>query len=221
MNFRVIILFFVVASVIAAETPSEFTANAFDGGYTWTLPSHLGDALKAAEQKYGERDRSWTILGVEFTKSGPPQVWYPGSNDGRRDVIVQLTTNCAGDMIRQLFQLSHESIHLLSPTGSGHATVFEEGLAAYFSIVYIQNRLHFGPNPDQWFQNSKYLPAYHIISNVYRIHPDADARIRMLRNINKQSLSAGLTPAMLTAVFPLLSNDVANTLCQDYQSWNP
>lgn len=45
-------------------------------GFTWTLPSRLGDMLADAEMMFGERDHSWTILGIEFALTGP-MIWYP------------------------------------------------------------------------------------------------------------------------------------------------
>ena len=36
-------------------------------GYTWTLASRLGEMLHMAEELFGPRDCSYTILGIEFT----------------------------------------------------------------------------------------------------------------------------------------------------------
>lgn len=35
-------------------------------GCTWTLSSRLGQMLREAEEQFGERDKSYTILGIEF-----------------------------------------------------------------------------------------------------------------------------------------------------------
>jgi hypothetical protein len=64
--------------VLADPITCNLLANKFEGGFGWTLTSRLGDTLKLAESVYGKRDESWTILGVEFSSSGPPQLWYPG-----------------------------------------------------------------------------------------------------------------------------------------------
>ena len=37
-----------------------------------------------------------------------------------------------------MFQLAHESVHLLNPIVFGLATVLEEGLATHFSLQYIK-----------------------------------------------------------------------------------
>ena len=35
-------------------------------GYTWTLASRLGDMLHMAEELFGPRDPSYTVLGIEI-----------------------------------------------------------------------------------------------------------------------------------------------------------
>jgi hypothetical protein len=98
-------------------------------GWTWTLASRLGHILSTAEGLFGPRDHTYTILGVEFG-GGNPQIWYPGSC---RNIVIQITPECATDMSRACYQMAHEVIHLLSPSGGNNANNFEEGLATYFS----------------------------------------------------------------------------------------
>jgi len=106
-------------------------------GYTWTLASRLGQMLALAEESYGPRDPSYTVLGVEFT-AGIPQIWYPGK---RRDIVIQLSLECLTDKLRAYWQLAHESVHLLSPTGGGPAAMLEEGLATLFAQEYMARTL--------------------------------------------------------------------------------
>ncbi len=41
------------------------------GGYTWTLASQLGKMLRLAELRFGQRDRSYTILvGLTVARRG-------------------------------------------------------------------------------------------------------------------------------------------------------
>ncbi len=47
-------------------------------GYTWTLASRLGEMILDIEAQFGKRDRSWTILGIEFCDTGS-QIWFPGN----------------------------------------------------------------------------------------------------------------------------------------------
>ena len=115
--------------------PTHFIAQQLPSrdGYTWTLPSRLSAILAEVEGRYGERDRSYTVLGIEF---GPetPMLWYPGS---RKHIVVQLALNALDDTALALYQLAHECVHLLSPTGGVNAPVLEEGLATIYSEEYV------------------------------------------------------------------------------------
>jgi hypothetical protein len=120
-------------------------------GYTWTYASILGDMLHLAEKTFGERDQTYTILGVEFSDSpNAPQTWYPGN---RRQVVVQLTADCIDEPARACLQMSDEVVHLLSPTGGRKGTLLEDGLAEYFRELYMRDRIG---RPD-WTGT---LPAY-------------------------------------------------------------
>src|SRR5215211_2167579 len=107
------------------------------GHYTWTLPSILGDMLQLAQDMFGERDRSYTILGVEFC-GDHPRIWCPGN---RRDLVVQLGARCMDEPQRACYQMAHESIHLLGPQGCSGATVLEEGLATWYAQYYMAERI--------------------------------------------------------------------------------
>jgi hypothetical protein len=104
-------------------------------GYTWTLASRLGEILHIAEQRFGTRDKEYTILGIEFVLLERPKIWYPGN---RKHIVIQLTTKSLYNESQALYQLAHEAIHLLSPTGGRNANILEEGLAAHFSDYYLE-----------------------------------------------------------------------------------
>src|SRR3954452_8889302 len=61
-----------------------------ESGYTWSHTTILRDLLFTAERKYGARDKSWTILGIEICGLHP-QIRYPRSSDGARFVSVMLS----------------------------------------------------------------------------------------------------------------------------------
>src|SRR5437879_7010897 len=56
-----------------------------------------------------------------------------------RHIVIQLTMECLTDQVRACYQLAHESVHLLAPTGGRNANVLEEGLATYFSELYLHD----------------------------------------------------------------------------------
>ena len=118
-------------------------------GYTWTLASRLSDMLYMAEELFGSRDYSYTILGIEFVADGP-RIWYPGN---RKHIIIQLDPSAAMDMSQACYQMAHETIHLLAPSGGQNANNFEEGVACYFAAYYMAKKL----NKPNWQPT---LPSY-------------------------------------------------------------
>ena len=128
--------------------------------------------LHIAEELFGQRDYSYTILGIEI---GPdlPKIWYPGN---RRDIIIQLDSSAATDMYQACYQMAHETVHLLAPTGPNDANNFEEGVACYFADLYMREVLK---NP--------YLPpslsSYRTAVELVKSRLDADRYcIRRLRD---------------------------------------
>lgn len=214
-----IILFSTLASVCIAQEKlfcsSQILANRTDVGFTWTVVSRLSDILKNAEKRYGKRDPSWTLLGVEFTNLNQPEIWYPFFSDGRKHLIIQLTKSASKNEKEALFQLSHEVIHLLSPAGKAHSSVFEEGLATYFSIANMQ-ALNYDID-EHYISQKKYRKAYQLIDNLYKSFPNTEDRIKTLRA--QVSKTRDITPEQFSQAFTGLSLKYATLLAKDYAKW--
>ncbi len=206
-----VILLFSVVGASAKPIECELLGTSFPGGYTWTLTTRLGQALKMAEELYGRRDHGWTLLGVEFSDNGQPQVWYPGSGEGRSNVVIQLTEGAAKDYTVAMFQLAHEVVHVLSPNGTRGATVLEEGLASYFSLLYVKKHLNRELEPERWV-GSKYMRAYQLVARLDQEYEDMPKRIQLLRQRNGGSLSGTLTSRLVQEIFPVLPADDADAL---------
>ena len=161
--------------------------------------SRLGATLHRAEKMFGPRDATYTILGIEFS-AGTPQLWFPGH---RRQIVIQLTTECLSDLVRACYQLAHECIHLLSPTGGRKAPVPEEGLATFFSELYLREVFAKSVKPG--------LPSY----------ADACGKVRQLlaidpaiiRNVRaKQSMFHLITVADILGMRPDVPRELAERL---------
>ncbi len=153
---------------------SIFRTEPFQKGYTWTIISKLGHILESAEKKFGERDKSYTILGVEITNQSRPQIWYPGNS---KNIIIQITDNCLFDLNRAVFQVAHESVHCLCPTEGNHTNVLEEGLANLFSIEYCKLNGH----GDKWSANEiDYTNASENVSKFLRYDSDIIKKLRAI-----------------------------------------
>ena len=180
-----------------------FTAPVPNGGYKWTLASLLGDMLCEAEKLFGERDYSYTILGVELVYDGP-RVWYPGD---RKHIIIQLSLEAATDLFVACYEMAQEVVHLLAPTGGPHANNFEEGVSCYFAELWMKERL-----------NAEFLPSmssYRDVLNAVRPLLDTDRYfVRKLRN--QQPSFSKITKEQLKGVFPDLSSDDISFLLKKF-----
>ena len=140
-------------------------------GHSWTIISKFGHILQTAEAKYGERDKSYTILGIEFTKVNNPQIWYP---EACKNIIIQITVSCSDDMNRAVYQVAHEAIHCLFPSGGENSNFLEEGLATHFSIEYTQSNGH-----GTWNSNdTKYEEALNLVNELFGIDPHIIKKLR-------------------------------------------
>lgn len=138
-------------------------------GYTWTLTTRLGQFLREAERLFGSRDMDWTPIGIEFCGE-IPQVWYPGNV---KFVSIMLTDSARTNPRQALFQLAHEVVHLLSPSGGRGAPVLEEGLATWFSdnmAADLGINIHTSV--------ASYLEAKSLTEKLLAINPEAVKLIR-------------------------------------------
>jgi hypothetical protein len=174
--------------------------------FTWTLASRFGEMLREVEELYGIRDRSFTILGVEFVE-GVPQIWFPGNCN---HIAIQLSTHAMNDVNRALFQLAHECVHLLDPAVFGQASVLEEGLATNFSLMYARRT-----NPSCETGSTKYDAANRRVEQLLVQHPDA---IRHLRE-GGERLSR-FTVEKLIGQCPGLTESAAQVLACQFHAWD-
>lgn len=170
-----------------------------DGGYSWTLTSYLGDMLTKAEQAYGSRDISYTILGIEFYDSGP-QIWFPGNC---RHIAIQLTLSTMNDMPLGCYQLAHECIHLLSPTGTRASSTLEEGLATFFAHNYVQDKFNIPISAG----DPRYESARVLVSQLLSIDENA---VKTLRDI--EPTISNITASQILSCYPSFDSRTAEAL---------
>ena len=170
-------------------------------GYcNFTIATQLGRILDLVEKRFGPRDPSYTILGVEFHDDSPC-IWFPGN---RHHVAVQLSTVTLARFGHIVFQLAHECVHLLDPAPGG-TNVLEEGLASMFQLQFMHA---LEPEGDWQLANARYEAAALLIAPLLEL--DADA-IRKYRSRHGPLRSA--TPECLLDVTPGLPASIARRLC--------
>ena len=184
------------ASLIIAEALPD------GSGFTWTLASRLGQLIAFAEERFGPRDTTYCVLGTEFSVSGP-QVWFPGN---RKHIVVQLSLNCLTNAQSALYELAHETVHLLAPREEKVASVLEEGLATLFSIQ--QMRRHYGQG---WWDNRPGNANYYTAASQAQalLEQDSEA-VKKLRQ--QEPRMSYITSEMIMHHCPSTSKELARAL---------
>jgi hypothetical protein len=182
-----------------------------DGG-TYTLTTYLGLFLREAEKLAGPRDRSWTILGVEFfgeeREGAVPHNWYPG-NCGQ--IAIRLTHDVAKDFPRAIFQLAHEVVHLISPSGGRQALNLEEGFATIFGHAMAEQHANFSCVID-----NRYRAARDDVRALFEMNPLA---IREIRQLEPRLWMA--TPEIVARAVPGIDTQLAARLCCNWYATGP
>jgi hypothetical protein len=169
----------------------------------WTWTTLLGELLNLAEQQYGRRDTSWTILGVEFG-GDIPMVWYPGPYPNA--VAIRLSAEMAHRPRSAFSELAHEVIHLLAPSGGANANNFEEGLATAFSDQQCGKK---GVPLAQ--HHPSYKAAADAVRRVVAVAPDG------VKSARGTMPSFGeWTPAGIAPFFPQASQADLDFLCAPF-----
>ena len=110
--------------------------------YAQQLRRHLGNMLEMAEDLFGRRDRWYRCVGIEFHDANP-QLKYLSRPDGDGlNIIIRLSQSAAQNMSQTCFEMAHETVHLLAPTGSQNVTNLHEGVACFFSMYYMKTILN-------------------------------------------------------------------------------
>ncbi len=168
-------------------------------GYRLTLTSRLGIMLREVEALFGKRDKTWTILGIEFEENGP-YIWYPADS---KNVLIRLSTGVEESLREACWELSHEVVHLLSPTGGAHANVLEEGLAVWYSKHYVLREFAY----DHANTVPAYDHAYQLVKSFMNSYPSSIKEMR-----KEQKTLSLIDKNLLLKYIPGLSREDAITL---------
>lgn len=141
---------------LRVEAEAKYWLGNTDRAYEQELLNELLKIVEEAELLFGPRNRSYELLAPRITECGYGHPFiYPF-----RKIRIYLTSHSKNRQAA-LYQLSHEAIHILSPTRIS-ATVLEEGLATYFSHQYM--RRVYGLNFE--VPNQRYGAAMRAVSRL-------------------------------------------------------
>jgi hypothetical protein len=184
--------------------PSIFYSTPITNGHSWTIVTRFGHILQTAESKYGIRDNTYTLLGIELTSASIPQIWYPGNCN---NVAIQITSDCINNLNKAVYQVAHETIHCLYPTGNNIRNYLDEGLATFFSIDYTQSN-GFGT----WNSGDpKYDAAMELVKRLISIDPDIIKKLRQT-----EPCIPRMTADLLTTTNPAIPFDLASDLTKRF-----
>lgn len=130
------------------------------------LPFLLRNMLGMAEELFGARDESFSVTGIAFREDGPT-IHFPKGYEGKEiEIYLQIVADDEEEkaMRRALYQLAHETVHLLSPVLREESTYFEEGVACFFAEYYMKTAWN-----DCWSPgDSKYEDALALVKSLFK-----------------------------------------------------
>lgn len=129
-----------------------------------TLNDLGNEILLKAEMLLGSR-HNHPFIGFFYANIDNPVLNLNGNM-----YLVYVSTKAKNDLVETHFQVSHEVIHLLSPTTFENVSVFEEGLATYFSIEHLKSIgfSNFAESNLEFIRtnNPKHFEAYMSVYNI-------------------------------------------------------
>jgi hypothetical protein len=163
-----------------------------------TYYEELCDALRCAEERFGERLGNDTIPSIVF-HGGPPQVYFP---TGSR-IEIRLPFRCEFDDFTARYHLWHEAVHLLSPVLRREITTLEEGIAVLFARDYLRENFDYDndiPPPS----DRRYAGALTLAERFLTPRPDAIVRLRA-----QEPVISKITTELIQRTYP----EVPTSLC--------
>lgn len=165
----------------------------------WRLQQVL---LDLAEEKFGTRDISKKIYQPTFHVDGP-HIRLTPTLDG---AFAELSHFAQNYWPTAVYELAHETVHLLNPQPGQQSTVLEEGLAVEFA-VFAQLALGLSP---QLPEEGPYRDALKAIRRL----PDAPFSIGFQIRMQRGSLRhargpdlVGVDPALAAQLLKKFHND--------------
>ena len=124
--------------------------------------------LEEAEKRFGRRDTSKTIWPPKFG-DGPPYIVSYSNYAG-----AFLSKNASGYWQTALYELAHETVHLLNPI-IGDTNYLEEGIAVAFSVDLSESLTNHPMSPN----DEHYSLAWSLVKNL---PDDINASVKKIRD---------------------------------------
>ena len=182
----------------AAPSPRE------DPSALWSVQLQL---LRLAEDTLGSRDASKTICQPVFVDDGP-HIRNTPNLDG---AFAELSRNAEDYWPTTLYELAHETVHLLNPS-PGIGNWLAEGIAVAFA-VYAQGQYNLEP---QRISMQSYRRALQLVSALPDGSLAAGRRIRVTCGTLNDA-----TQSILETLFPSVDPETLTVLCKPFdRDWS-
>ena len=173
--------------------------DAADAGPTlWAIQTHL---LARAEAAFGPRNQSKKIYQPAFDDKGP----YLSNSKTMDGAFAILSLSAAGYWPTVIYELAHETVHLLDPV-VGITNWLEEGAAVEFAIRMTRELTQHPMAPPL---DSNYATAHGL---VLQLPSPIDQSLAAIRS-QFGSLSA-VSAEQLAATFPSISRSLCGRLAE-------
>ena len=200
--------------------PYKLLAEAFEKNRikTDSLDEWLELFLVEAETLFGPRlfPTMQQPTKIFFDGNRPGMVFGEKDEDGKfKQFLIKLSKNAQTDIQRSLYQLSHESVHLLSPV-PWEDTMLEEGIACWYEVhwarkcptsfpAWAQNVTYYE------FQHKKYSEAKRLVTELLELDKTC---IRRMREIEPQL--GKITASLILQTVPNADPEAAKALVKKW-----
>jgi hypothetical protein len=165
----------------------------------WSIQNTL---LNEVEKRLGSRDTSKQICQPIFGKGGPHII----VSFDFKQAYAKLSLNAAGFWPTAVYELAHETVHLLNPI-TGPGTVLEEGVAETFALEMAESLGGF-----KQASSDCYKEAY---GAVAALGPDVFAMAKMVRE--KCGSLNDITVLALQELFASAKTDLIEKLVAKFE----
>lgn len=179
--------------------------------------------LEEAENLFGARLNPYPFMfaGINFDSQSPRISFWKNNrlelDDEYKYIFIRLSLSCRRDTSKGLWQLAHESVHLLSPNPDVGTTILEEGLATWYQMRWVEKCPEIFPEWAKQFPfgfhgtDCAYLDAYTLVSELLSVDESVLKRIRKIEpRINL------ITPEQILQEAPRLDEEVAANLVKQF-----
>ncbi len=189
-------------------------------GFVRRIAVQINSYTAMLEHMLGPRDNRFVFhtVGMTTNEVDNPQICFPNGFhcEGNCAVDVHISSwpwkHFSPD--QSIWQVAHESVHLLDPVLFGSANVLEEGLATWF-----QNECKFHDKPvRRYIENAKNtLPESYARAKELVLNCDPSRLCSAVRDIRASGVSIhDIDVAMLRLRLPRVSVPVVESLCNPF-----